>query len=343
MSTAAGAGAKRKTSGEAAAVVPKKRRGGKCSSKYIGVVWDQGAWKASYRDKNGKLVHIGNFESEDAAARAYNAKIAEVGLKKRPTNPEIDGKLVPKPDMSSEYCGVSWDTFVSSWKAQVNLSKACGLDGKMQYLGRYANERSAALAVDAYLRVAMPSVAAAKSNFPTMKELTKLRLNTPMHVILTRDFNGKRHTIRGCLTTTKYDPSAKKFRAVWQSPSVSVREHTKTLFYRYRVSFKHRKAEAAALGLKKRLWDTLIGDDSAFVRWDMSSKEPKKKKAKKKTVVPRGAVVTPAKQKTLLTRELLEKYARDLRVRNIKKKSFDRRLRGLRADASSLSFEVYGC
>ena len=36
-----------------------------------------------------------------------------------------------------------------------------------------------------------------------------------------------------------------------------------------------------------------------------------KKKAKKKTVVPRGAVVTPAKQKTLLTRELLEKYARD--------------------------------
>ena len=101
------------------------------------------------------------------------------------------------------------------------------------------------------------------------------------------------------------------------------------------MSFKHRKAEAAALGLKKRLWDTLIGDDSAFVRWDMASKEgsaPKKKKAKKKTVVPRGAVVTPAKQKTLLTRELLEKYARDLRVRNIKKKSFD-----------ELSFEVYGC
>jgi hypothetical protein len=97
------------------------------------------------------------------------------------------------------------------------------------------------------------------------------------------------------------------------------------------VSFKHRKAEAAALGLKKRLWDTLIGDNSEFVRWDMASK-PKKKKAKKKTVVPRGAVVTPTKQKTLLTRELLEKYARDLRVTNIKKKSFD-----------ELSFEVYGC
>ena len=49
------------------------------------------------------------------------------------------------------------------------------------------------------------------------------------------------------------------------------------------MSFKHHKEEAAALGLKKRLWDTLIGDDSAFVRWDMASKEgsPKKKKAKK--------------------------------------------------------------
>ncbi|KAK7242500.1 hypothetical protein SO694_00017220 [Aureococcus anophagefferens] len=258
------------------------------------------------------MVHIGHFASEDAAARAYNAKISELGLKKRKTNPEIDGKLVPKPDMSSEYYGVNWDTCKHSWKAQVQRLKACGLDGKQIRLGRYANERSAALAVDAYIRVAMPSVAASKSNFPTLTELTKLRLNTPMHVILTRDFNGKRQTIRGRLTTTKYHPSAKK----------------------YRVSFKHRKAEAAALGLKKRLWDTLVGDDSAFVRWDMASacKEPKKKKAKKKTVVPRGAVVTPAKQKTLLTRELLEKYARDLRVRNIKKKSFD-----------ELSFEVYGC
>ena len=58
---------------------------------------------------------------------------------------------------------------------------------------------------------------------------------------------------------------------------MSVREHAKTLIYRYRVSFKHRKAEAAALGLKKRLWDTLIGDDSAFVRWDMATQERKKK------------------------------------------------------------------
>ncbi|KAH8056772.1 hypothetical protein JL721_9890 [Aureococcus anophagefferens] len=266
MSTAAGAGVKRKNAGEAAAVVLKKRRGKKCSSKYFGVVWDAAhvAWKAQYTDKNSKLVHIGNFKSEDAAARAYNAKVAELGLKCK-TNPEIDGKLVPKPDMSSEYYGVSWFARDSNWMAR------CFLDGKHQHLGLYANERSAALAVDAYLRVATPSLAAAKSNFPTLTEMTKLRLNTPMHVILTRDFNGKR----------------------------------------YRVSFKHRKAEAAALGLKKRLWDTLVGDDSAFVRWDMAkSKEPKKKQAKKKTVVPRGAVVTPAKQKTLLTRELLEKYTR---------------------------------
>jgi len=217
MSTAAGAGVKRKCAGEAPAVVPKKRRGGKCSSKYFGVCWHaRGAWQARYTDKNGKLVSVGLFKSEDAAARAYNAKIAELGLKRR-TNPEIDGKLVPKPDMSSEYYGVTWFSRDSNWTAQAYPSKACGLDGKKQHLGYYANERSAALAVDAYLRVAMPSVAAAKSNFPTITELTKLKLSTPMHVILTRDFNGKRHMIRGRLTTTKYDPSAKKFRAVWQS------------------------------------------------------------------------------------------------------------------------------
>ena len=208
MSTAAGAGAKRKTSGEAAAVVPKKRRGTKCSSKYFGICWHAHAeaWEASYWNDKGKMAHIGYYDSEEAAARAYNAKIAELGLKRR-TNPEIDGKLVPKPDMSSEYYGVTWFSRDSNWMARI----------QRQYLGNYANERSAALAVDAYLRVAMPSVAAAKSNFPTITELTKLKLSTPMHVILTRDFNGKRHTIRGRLTTTKYDPSAKKFRAVWQS------------------------------------------------------------------------------------------------------------------------------
>jgi hypothetical protein len=219
MSTAAGAGVKRKNAGEAASVAPKKRRGKKCSSKYFGVVWDaeKGDWQARYYDKNGKQVFIGYFKSEDAAARAYNAKIAELGLKKRPTNPEIDGKLVPKPDLSSEYHGVTWFSHDSNWLAHACRSKTCGLDGKQQHLGLYANERSAALAVDAYFRVAMPSLAAAKSNFPTITELTKLKLSTPMHVILTRDFNGKRSTIRGRLTTTKYDPSSKKFRAVWQS------------------------------------------------------------------------------------------------------------------------------
>ena len=229
MSTAPGAGAKRKNAGEAASVVPKKRRGKKCSSKYFGVCWDaeSGTWAAFYHDKNDKKGRIGFFESEEAAARAYNAKIAELGLNKRATNPEIDGKLVPKPDMSSEYYGVSCNPNSSNWRAQISRSRSCGLDGKQQFLGLYANERSAALAVDAYLRVAIPSVAAAKSNFPTITELTKLKLSTPMHVILTRDFNGKRHTIRGRLTTTKYDPSAKKFRAVWQSHlGVRARAHT---------------------------------------------------------------------------------------------------------------------
>ena len=37
--------------------------------------------------------------------------------------------------------------------------------------------------------------------------------------------------------------------------------------WQYRVSFKYHGPAARAVGLKKRLWDTLVGDDSEFVAW----------------------------------------------------------------------------
>ena len=229
-----------------------KRRGKKCGSKYVGVNWEakNGKWQAQYKDEDRKTVHIGSFDNEEEAARAYNAKIVELKLK-RPTNPEINGKLVAKPDLSSKYFGVMWNNHMSNWKAQVNRLKRLGLDGKQKYLGCYDKERSAALAVNAYLRLAMPSVAAAKVNFPTIAELTKLKLTTPLKIVVTREFDGKRVLLNARLTQTKYDPHAVKNRAVWQ----------------YRVSFKHHGAAARAAGLQKRLWDTLVGDDSEFTAW----------------------------------------------------------------------------
>ena len=120
-----------------------------------------------------------------------------------------------------------------------------------------------ALAADAFRRVAMPGHEPHKINFPTLPELRKQRLKTPTEVIFTLDFNGTRRTIRGRLTQVKYDPSVQN-RSAWS----------------YRVSFKHHKAEAADLGLKKRLWDTLVGDDSKFVSCTLAPDEKKKKRAR---------------------------------------------------------------
>ena len=215
-----------------------KRRGKKCGSKYLGVSWiaRDGKWLAYYNNEDGKSVHIGHFDKEEVAARAYNAKIAELKLK-RQTNPEVNGQLVAKPDLSSKYVGVTWHNQSSMWAARVCRQKRLGFDGKEKFLGLYDKERSAALAVDAYVRLVMPSVAAAKVNLPSLSELTKLKLKTPLKVVVTREHDGRRVLLNARLTETKYDPHAVKHRAVWQ----------------YRVSFKHHGPAAKAAGLEKRL------------------------------------------------------------------------------------------
>ena len=260
------AGEKRKR--DAAPVVTVKRRGKACSSRFFGVRWHDrdGKWEAQYKDEKGKLIHIALFDDEEAAARAYNAKIAELGLHRK-TNLELLGALVEKPASSSEFHGVTWHVLFEKWQVRVNRSKKCGLDGKLQYLGYYDDERSAALAADAFRRVAMPGHEPHKINFPTLPELTTQRLKTPTHVILTLDFNGTRRTIRGRLTEVKYDPSVQN-RSAWS----------------YRVEFEGHEEEAAALGLETRpwprVWDTLVGDDSKFVSCTLAPDEKKKKRAR---------------------------------------------------------------
>ncbi|KAH8044813.1 hypothetical protein SO694_00083046 [Aureococcus anophagefferens] len=260
------AGEKRKR--DAAPVVTVKRRGKACSSRFFGVRWHDrdGKWRAMYTDEKGKLIHIAYFDDEEAAARAYNAKIADLGLNRR-TNLELLGVLVEKPASSSEFHGVNWHIQREKWQVRVYRSKRCGLDGGDQDLGRYDDERSAALAADAFRRVAMPGHEPHKINFPTLPELTTQRLKTPTEVILTLDFNGTRRTIRGRFTEVKYDPSVQN-RSAWS----------------YRVEFEGHEEEAAALGLETRpwprVWDTLVGDDSKFVSCTLAPDEKKKKRAR---------------------------------------------------------------
>ncbi|KAH8060830.1 hypothetical protein JL721_9053 [Aureococcus anophagefferens] len=201
-------GEKRKR--DAAPVVTVKRRGKAWSSRFFGVTWhrENGKWEAQYTDEKGKLIHIALFDDEEAAARAYNAKIAELGLNRK-TNPEVGGALVEKPGMSSEFHGVAWFARDETWEVQVIRSKK------------------------------------------------KLRLKTPTEVIFTLDFNGTRRTIRGRLTTVKYDPSVQN-RSAWS----------------YRVDFEvtrrtPRPSDSSA--------STLVGDDSKFVSCTLAPDEKKKR------------------------------------------------------------------
>ena len=65
------------------------------------------------------------------------------------------------------YFGVYWDAKKEAWVARMRHGKKYGGDGKQKNLGRYNDERSAALAVDAFVRERMPSLTA-KLNFPDM-------------------------------------------------------------------------------------------------------------------------------------------------------------------------------
>ena len=94
-------GASRKIGLDRAAVVaPDPARGPMATtSKFWGVTWHKAGrrWEARYKDANGKLRHIGLFDTQEAAAHAVNAAIRRAGLEgRRKTNPVVDGQLVPR-------------------------------------------------------------------------------------------------------------------------------------------------------------------------------------------------------------------------------------------------------
>ena len=69
------------------------------TSKFWGVTWNKKnrRWLAQYTDADGKKRFINYFDTQEEAARAYNAAIRRAGLEgRRKTNPVVDGQLVPR-------------------------------------------------------------------------------------------------------------------------------------------------------------------------------------------------------------------------------------------------------
>ncbi|CAH0370270.1 unnamed protein product [Pelagomonas calceolata] len=124
-------------------------------------------WKAYYIDADGKQRHIGLFDDEEEAARAYNKAIRDVGLTgKRRTNAfDATGALVPReyvrdrsavvaPDPSrapsattSKFWGVTWNKGQRRWQARYKDA-----NGKERHIGHFDTQEEAAHAVNAAIR-----------------------------------------------------------------------------------------------------------------------------------------------------------------------------------------------
>ncbi len=132
--------------------------------------WDRAnkKWKAQYRDADGKVRHIGLFDDEEDAARAYNAAIRRAGLedKRRMNAVDATGALVPREytrsyrgvvvasDLSrdpttttSKFWGVSWNKSARRWMARYRDA-----NGKTRSIGYYDTQEAAAHAVNAAIR-----------------------------------------------------------------------------------------------------------------------------------------------------------------------------------------------
>ena len=163
-------GAKRPRDEAAADGAPANaRRRKECSSRFFGVTWwaRDGTWAVRYTDARGNQVHVGSFDDEEAAARAYNDAVKKAGLRRR-LNQEVNGQLLAKPEMSSSFLGVAWHKGVKKWAAKVTRSNKCGLDGTMKTIGRFDDEIEAAKAVDKYIREHMPTIAAGEHRRRTL-------------------------------------------------------------------------------------------------------------------------------------------------------------------------------
>lgn len=110
--------------------VSKDKKGG--SSKYVGVSWDKNSKKWISRIRiNGKIKHLGMFNSEENAAKYYQDALTCV------QENSIEYIKVKKSKTHSKFKGVSYIKKNKKWFSQITIN------GKRKYLGCFNSEEEA--------------------------------------------------------------------------------------------------------------------------------------------------------------------------------------------------------
>jgi hypothetical protein len=151
------------TKKEQAAEEAKQQRWIKCAeagSNYRGVYWQKSdnKWIAAIR-YDDKKHHLGYFEEEEKAARAYDRAARTQHGEKAQLNFPAEGESGSRK--SSKYRGVSWEKSYNKWTAGIRY------DGKLHHLGSFEDEEEAARAYDNTVRVHKGG--SAQLNFPANK------------------------------------------------------------------------------------------------------------------------------------------------------------------------------
>jgi hypothetical protein len=151
------------------------RKRGVSSSCYIGVCWAKGksSWQVELRDPQTKRRrHVGNFASEEDAARAYDGAAVQARGPGSERNfpcetvselPATVGEVLTgrkRGGGSSRYIGVFWVEARTSWRVRLTDPQT----KRQRSVGSYASEEDAAKAYDCAAVQAHGS--GAKRNFP---------------------------------------------------------------------------------------------------------------------------------------------------------------------------------
>jgi len=116
----------------------------KYKSKYVGVRWHRPNQKWQARiTSNGKTENLGYFDSEEAAARAFDKKATSLRRLVNFPGPGQDPVVKQGAQgMASRYTGVGWAKKPRVWTSSININ------GKRIHLGSHSSEKGAAQAYD---------------------------------------------------------------------------------------------------------------------------------------------------------------------------------------------------